>query len=93
MQIPNFFHRMANSNIRNNGIESLMVDGILSSNQGMIADYITQFFMSSKLFDHSQKSWSFQGYPVIMQIGSIDPLRRQKSLMSYRILMGINHLD
>ena len=41
-----FFHRMANSNRRNNGIESLMVDGILSSDQGMIANYITQFFMN-----------------------------------------------
>ena len=27
-----FFHRMANSNRRNNDIKSLMVDGILSSN-------------------------------------------------------------
>ena len=42
----NFFHRMANSNRRNDGIESLMVDGILSSDQGMIADCITQFFMN-----------------------------------------------
>ena len=41
-----FFHRMANSNRRNNGIESLMVDGTLSSDQGMIADCITQFFMN-----------------------------------------------
>ena len=41
-----FFHRIANSNRRNNGIESLMVDGILSSDQGMIADCITQFFMN-----------------------------------------------
>ena len=41
-----FFHRMVNSNRRNNGIESLMVDGILSSDQGMIADCITQFFMN-----------------------------------------------
>ena len=41
-----FFHRMANPNRRNNGIESLMVDGILSSYQGMIADCITQFFMN-----------------------------------------------
>ena len=42
----NFFHRMANSNRRNNGIESLMVDGILSSDQGRIAVCITQFFMN-----------------------------------------------
>ena len=41
-----FFHRMANSNRRNNCIESLIVDGILSSDQGMIADCITQFFMN-----------------------------------------------
>ena len=41
-----FFHRMANSNRRNNSIESLIVDGILSSDQGMIADCITQFFMN-----------------------------------------------
>ena len=46
------FHRMANSHRRNNGIESLMVDGILSSNQGMIADCITQFFM--KLYSEEQ---------------------------------------
>ena len=69
-----FFHRMANSHRRNNGIESLMVDGILSSNQGMIADCITQFFMKlysmrSKLLDRYQKSWYFLGYLVIMQIG------------------------
>jgi len=41
-----FFQRMAISNRGNNGIESLMVDGSLSSDQGMIADCITQFFMS-----------------------------------------------
>ena len=41
-----FFHRMANSNRKNNGIESLMVNGILSSDQGIIADYITHFFMN-----------------------------------------------
>ena len=46
------FHRMANSHRRNNGIESLMVDGTLSSDQGMIADCITQFFM--KLYFEEQ---------------------------------------
>ena len=40
------FHRRANSKRRNNSIESLMVDGTLSSDQGMIADCITQFFMN-----------------------------------------------
>ena len=46
MPTPDFFHKMANSNRRNDGIESLMVDGILSSDQGMIANCITQFFMN-----------------------------------------------
>ena len=41
-----FFHRMANSNRKNNGIESLMVNGTLSSDQGIIADYISHFFMN-----------------------------------------------
>ena len=41
-----FFHRMANSNRRNNSIESLMVNGTLSSNQRMIAGCITYFFMN-----------------------------------------------
>ena len=41
-----FFHRMANSNRKNNGIESLMVNGTLSLDQGIIADYITHFFMN-----------------------------------------------
>ena len=41
-----FFHRMANSNRKNNGIESFMVNGSLSSYQGMDAYCITQFFMN-----------------------------------------------
>ena len=41
-----FFHIMANSNRKNNGIESLMINGTLSSDQGIIADYITHFFMN-----------------------------------------------
>lgn len=36
---------MAYSNGRNNGIETFMVNGTLSSNQDMIADCITQIFM------------------------------------------------
>ena len=41
-----FFHKIAKSNRRKNGIESLMVSGSLSSDQGMIANCITQFFMN-----------------------------------------------
>ena len=39
-----FFHRMANSNRRNNGIDSLMIDGALSTNQDRIVDHVEQFF-------------------------------------------------
>ena len=41
-----FFHRMANSNRRNNCIENLMIDGALSSNQDRIANHIEQFYMN-----------------------------------------------
>ena len=41
-----FFHRMANSNRRNNCIENLMIDGALSSNQDRIADQIEHFYMN-----------------------------------------------
>ena len=41
-----FFHRMANSNRKNNDIESFMVNGSLSSDMGMDAYCITQFFMN-----------------------------------------------
>ena len=46
-----FFHRMTNSNRKNNGIESLMVNGTISSNQSLIADCITHFFMNL-YFEH-----------------------------------------
>ena len=41
-----FFHRMANSNRRNNCIENLMIDGALSSNQDRIVDHIEHFYMN-----------------------------------------------
>ena len=37
---------MTNSNRRNNGIESLLVNGSLSFDQGMIENCITHFFMN-----------------------------------------------
>ena len=40
-----FFHKMANSNRRNNGIKNLLVNGSLSSNKNLIVNCITQFFM------------------------------------------------
>ena len=41
-----FFHRMANSNRKNNCIENLMIDGALSSNQDRIVDHIEYFYMN-----------------------------------------------
>ena len=41
-----FFHRMANSNRRNNCIKNLMIEGALSSNQDRIANHIEQFYMN-----------------------------------------------
>ena len=41
-----FFHKMVNSNRRNNCIENLMIDGALFSNQDRIANHIEQFYMN-----------------------------------------------
>ena len=68
MPTPDFFHKMANSNRRNNGIESLMVDGNLSSNPGMIADCITQFFMN--LYSEQQVDQPFPEVSVFPMISS-----------------------
>ena len=39
-----FFHRIANSHRRFNSIDKLMVDGVMSSDEGSIAEGITQFY-------------------------------------------------
>ena len=39
-----FFHRMANSHRQFNYIDMLMVDGVMSSDQGSIAECITHFY-------------------------------------------------
>ena len=41
-----FFHRMANSNRRNNCIKTLMIDGAVSTKQDRIVDHIEQFYMN-----------------------------------------------
>ena len=41
-----FFHRMANSNRRNNCIENLMIDGAVTTNHDRIVDHVEQFFMN-----------------------------------------------
>ena len=49
-----FFHRMANSNRRNNCIDNLMIEGALSSNQDRISDHIVQFYMNLYSEQHEQ---------------------------------------
>jgi len=41
-----FFHRIANSNRRSNAIESLSVNGSISSVQQVIRDHVTHFYES-----------------------------------------------
>jgi hypothetical protein len=43
-----FFHRVTNSNRRNNSIESLLVNGSVFADQTVIRDYIVNFY--DKLF-------------------------------------------
>ena len=52
-----FFHRMANSNRRNNCIENLVIDGALSSNQDRIAAHIEHFYMN--LYSEQQMQHPF----------------------------------
>ena len=52
-----FFHRMANSNRRNNCIDNLMIEGALSSNQDRISDHIVQFYMN--LYSEQQEQHPF----------------------------------
>ena len=40
------FHRMANSNRRNNSIDNLNIDGVLTSDQEVIDDGIAWFYKS-----------------------------------------------
>lgn len=50
-----FFHRVANSNRRNNLVDSLIVDGYVSSNSKEIWEHILQFY--TRLYS-DQFSWS-----------------------------------
>ena len=53
-----FFHRMDNSNRKNNCIENLMIDGALSSNQDRISNHIVQFYIN--LYSEQQEQHPFQ---------------------------------
>jgi hypothetical protein len=39
-----FFQTMANFNMRNNSIDSLLIDGTISTNQVKISEYIVLFY-------------------------------------------------
>lgn len=62
-----FFHRVANSNRRDNSIESLSVNGSISSDQPAIRDRIVQLY--DNLF-----SEQFRWYPKLddLDFNSID---------------------
>ena len=91
-----FFHKMANSNRRNNGIKNLRVNGSLSSNKNLIVNCITQFFMA--LYSEQQVDWHFPDvleFPTISRDNASwvrDLLRRQRYLKSLRISMVTNRL-
>ena len=65
-----FFHRMANSNRKNNSIESLMVNGSLSSDQGIIINYTSHFFMN--LYSEQQTDCRFPDSLVFPMISCDD---------------------
>jgi hypothetical protein len=58
-----FFHKVANSNRRKNSIDSLLIDGTLSTNRVEISEHIVQFY--KKLYTE-QFSWqAFVGWPFL----------------------------
>jgi hypothetical protein len=50
-----FFHRVANSNRRNNSIESLLVNGSITSYRTQIREYIVHFY--NRLFTKEFSWW------------------------------------
>lgn len=52
-----FFHRMANSNEKNNIVDSLVVKGFISSDSTKIREHIVQFYnqLSSEQFNWQPK--------------------------------------
>jgi hypothetical protein len=61
-----FFHRVANSNRRNNSIEQLEVNDIVSSNQSEIRDHIVQFY--DNMFTE-QHSWRLSLDSLLIPLG------------------------
>ena len=68
MPIPDSFIEWLILTGKKIGIESLMVNGTLSSNQGIIADYITHFFMN--LYSEQQVERLFLDSLVFPMISS-----------------------
>lgn len=76
------FQSMANSNRRNNSVANLMVDGVLSTDQDLIVEYITNFYMnyfwSGRFIDLALMYWNSPGYPGKRMSGWRDLLRKHK---------------
>ena len=86
-----FFHRMANSNRRNNSIENLMIDGALTSNQDRIANHIEQFYMN--LYSKHQEQRPFPDALDFLRISgdNVDWLERPfKETEIYEVIKEFN---
>ena len=86
-----FFHKMTNSNRRNNGIESLLVNGSLSSNQGMIENCITQIFMN--LYSEQQVIRPFPNvleFPMISRDNAVWLERPFKEAEVFEVIQNFN---
>ena len=84
---------MPNSNRKNNGIESLTVNGTLCSDQGIIANYITHFFIN--LYSEQQVDWPFLDslvFPVIYG-NNVDWLERPFEKVEIFVVVQSFHGD
>ena len=82
---------MANSNRRNNGIESLLVNGNSSYDQGMIENCITQFFIN--LYSEQQVIRPFLDvleFPMISGDNAVWLERPFKVVEIYEVIQNFN---
>jgi hypothetical protein len=85
-----FFHRVANSNTRNNSIDQLKVNGTSSSDQYEIGNHIVQFYDS--LFTEAQLEASV-GWPFFDSIGEDEAIWLERTFEEDEVFEVVKALN
>jgi hypothetical protein len=86
-----FFHRVANSNKRNNAIESVSINGSLSSDANEINAHIVQFY--TQLFTKSCSRRPIPDGLLFKSIGSEESLWLERDFEENEVLEVIKELQ